>query len=1447
MAGFVATTRGTGGVNIATTTSTADLSEAINAPGVTDMAYDGSDGLLYLSTYSGDVLRFDPVAGSFLAPIHVGGELSSVAVSPDGSFLLVGQKETATDIHGNVTVEIDRVNLSTSAVARLSFAPQNPFPSLVGGIADLAVASNGQAIFTNSSSYADGWGFLQQFTAASAAAKDAIVAGSYGFGSNPGQLISEPAYLATSEHARYVLVAETNISAAPLDLYDSKSGKVVASLQLTDGFNHGAADVNETAALVVAATTAGTDVYDLHLKLVKSLTALDDSLVTATRFTPDGKELLALDESHNELRIFDTKAWAEVSDISLADSGWSNYVASQKTAVSSDGRFAFIQTANGFDSIDLKSSPATAPTPPATVNTPAVFSSPLSLLAPAIDPNAPTIRVTGQYTVTSDQHLSFDETHAAGFTMSFPGDSSSAALGIDGSVSIASADDDVTLVGAVDFVSYPATSLIKVDAGGSLQVNASGSGSQAYGASHASADLSNFTVENDGTWTVSGAKLAIGVQGVANHTSDSVRPGFSNSGTFHISGDTAVGVAGESFDFKNTNDFSVSGKQAVGVDLDFYGLGTTFSNSGEFSVNADDGASVGVRITGFYNGTDIAPFSIENSGTITADKAVLVYNSHQVAFDQTPRVILENSGVINGEIDLGTGHPIYVSPGGLGSQIINSGKIYGAIHFDDGDVLYDGSRGSQSGGIYLGAGDDRVLLGDDGETVHGGSGRDTIVGGDGNDVVDGGAGETSFSYETAGAGVTVSLATSALQNTGGGGSDTLVHVSDLIGSKYADNLTASGMNQSLEGGAGNDTLVAGSGAESLDGGTGTDTAVISGSSSGYTVTQTAFGAHVSGSSGTYELRNIEVVRFDDEQVVQGAAGQTLTARAAGDTMVGGAGNDTFYVASGLDAINGAGGNDTAIFAGASSDFQLSLSDGVVTVLGSGETTTLTNVETLKFDDRSVNSATIGAVLIGTDGPEILTGGNNDDTLVGLGGNDTLKGGAGNDLLDGGTGNDTLNGGAGNDTATYADATGGVTVNLQLTNAQSTGGAGVDTLTQIENLIGSNFGDALTAGNGGSSLQGMGGDDTLASGAGNDTLDGGGGNNTASYALAAAGVTVSLAISGPQNTGSAGTDTLISIENLIGSKFADTFTPGSGAEAIDGGAGMDTAVYAGPSTDYAISSNGPATTVTGDGQSDSLTNVEVLQFADEQLVITGAGATFTGRAAGDTLVGGAGADKLTGGAGDDTLVGNGGNDSLNGGGGTNTAVFHGNFAGYTIKQNNGVTKVTGPDGSDSLQKIQILQFDDRQVVNGSAGTTVHARSGGDTLVGGAGADTLVGSSHADTLIGGAGKDTLTGGGGDDHFVFTALGDSPVKTPDLITDWASGDLIDLSAIDADSKTSGHQAFHIGATSGHTGDVVVQYDAAHGRTVIDLYVNSDNKADAEIWLSGDHHGLSVADFLL
>ena len=143
-------------------------------------------------------------------------------------------------------------------------------------------------------------------------------------------------------------------------------------------------------------------------------------------------------------------------------------------------------------------------------------------------------------------------------------------------------------------------------------------------------------------------------------------------------------------------------------------------------------------------------------------------------------------------------------------------------------------------------------------------------------------------------------------------------------------------------------------------------------------------------------------------------------------------------------------------------------------------------------------------------------------------------------------------------ANYVDA-GGTSERILSSATQSvvqgagtfTGGSGNDTLT------GSNFDDILNGLAGNDILRALGGNDVIRGGAGNDTVDGGAGIDTASYSDATKAVKVSLAATGAQVTGGSGTDTLIAVENLIGSAYADTLTGNSGANVLNGGAGADT--------------------------------------------------------------------------------------------------------------------------------------------------------------------------------------------------------------------------------------------------------------------------------------------------
>jgi VCBS repeat-containing protein len=181
--------------------------------------------------------------------------------------------------------------------------------------------------------------------------------------------------------------------------------------------------------------------------------------------------------------------------------------------------------------------------------------------------------------------------------------------------------------------------------------------------------------------------------------------------------------------------------------------------------------------------------------------------------------------------------------------------------------------------------------------------------------------------------------------------------------------------------------------------------------------------------------------------------------------------------------------------------------------------------TISYQDGHTLIGTSGDdVLVAGTGDNILNAGDGNDVLTAGPGNNELHGGAGNDLLYSGPGNDLLDGGTGIDTASYAHATAGVTVDLSLIGAQNTIGAGTDTLTGIENLVGSNFNDTLTGDNNSNVITGGLGNDVLNGGGGDDLLIGGLGNNTL--------------------TGGPGADTFQWLKDNSGHDVITDFTPGT---------------------------------------------------------------------------------------------------------------------------------------------------------------------------------------------------------------------------------------------------------------------------------------------------------------
>ena len=678
--------------------------------------------------------------------------------------------------------------------------------------------------------------------------------------------------------------------------------------------------------------------------------------------------------------------------------------------------------------------------------------------------------------------------------------------------------------------------------------------------------------------------------------------------------------------------------------------------------------------------------------------------------------------------------------GGGGNDTItgNGNTRIGYRSASDGVTVQLGGIGSGTAQLTNGTGSPTDNVGMDTFTgvnaVHGSAYDDILMGSDttasteifrglaGNDTIYGGGGFDRLDYGNSGSGVTVTLdanGAGTVVNDGFNTVDTFAGIEQIRGSQHSDFLTGNQLNNFFQGDAGSDVI---------DGQGGFDTVDYGGSRAAGVVVTLGIGGVIGsgtgqdGYGGTDTLTGIESVQGSN-------FGDTLTGDDGGNTLRGQGGNDTLTGGAGADTLDGGAGIDTLSYESSTSGSGVNVS--LLTGAASGGDATgdlISNFENLQ-------------------------GSGYNDVLTGNAGNNFIGGGLGEDTLTGGAGADTLDGGAGIDTLSYESSTSGSGVNVNLlTGAASGGDATGDAISNFENLSGTRYADVLTGNGGNNQLRGGTGNNQFFGGAGNDTLIGGtqGGLldfNTASYASATNAITVHLsATSSVMGDASVGTDTLHSIDSIIGSNFGDFYTADNLVANQFGVVDPLLALI------NEFEGRGGNDSITGNG----FTRLRYLDASEAVTVdfISGQGRTISGADANvgvDTFTG---VSQVRGSShndelfGSDTLLvtevfrGQAGNDLIDGRGGQDRADYNGSNSGVTVTlgeigfagtaSDGFINAVTGLNGTDTLYNIE-------QIRGSNSG------------------DTLTGNSGDNRFIGLAGNDTINGMGGVDWVDYNIFGD------------------------------------------------------------------------------------------
>ena len=809
-------------------------------------------------------------------------------------------------------------------------------------------------------------------------------------------------------------------------------------------------------------------------------------------------------------------------------------------------------------------------------------------------------------------------------------------------------------------------------------------------------------------------------------------------------GNYLYGEAGNDWLIGSTRDAKIDGGDGTDT-VDFsnnaVGIEITLNNSSNGSIK-DIGASAATTVI----------LNVENIAGTQYKDIIAGDNSNNLligGYDHLASIVTANDDTISG----GAGADTIV--GDLMIDSVVAGNIYAGSDVlkggSENDTIYGDSSPILSTSVLSVSADQSVEYIIDTNptthvattlaTIHGGN--DTLQGGAGDDYLDGGSGFDTVDFSNSTSKVYVNL---SLNTAIGDGTDVVKNIENIIGSNatLGDTLIGNGLVNTISGSSGGDTLSGLDGNDTLDGKTGSDWVDYSYASS-VTVNLVSGTGIVSGSDSDTLISIENVIGSSGADILSGIQGTV-------NTLLGKDGNDLFYGSFDGDTLDGGNGIDTVDYANASGIIN-------VTLGGSNNSDKLISIENV----------------YGATGNDTLVGDSNDNVLDGRSGNDTLIGGSGSD---------TLIGGSGIDTADYSSSTNAINVNLT-TGSLSDGFGGIDTLSGIEIVKGSLFNDAMTGSNLSDTLIGNSGNDTFFASNGNDTYWG---NTQASYTdsnsdkidysssgtfgvdhmvahLSTASVAGSITTYSGANA-LISTDTVYSVEDIVGTSGNDTIIGGSGVintlfggagndvlsgnidgDLLDGGTGINLADYSSSTQNLIVDLSASLKNVYVLGSTPTSINADTL--SNIQQISSGAGNDkFIGNSADNIFMGGVGNDTFIGGAGNDTFIG-----------GTDT------------------THDSGMDTADYSSSITSIDADltrlSAQVIGNAVTDGTDTLYGIENIIGTAQADTLVGDANANILTGGAGDDTLKGNGGADQ-LYGGLGN------DTIFGGLDGDSIDGGAI-------------------------------------------------------------------
>ena len=299
-----------------------------------DMVHDAARSTIYI-TEGGNVLRYHVPSGTFLAPLALGGQLSGIDLSPDGSTLAVADRS------GTATEQwVTLVRLSDLAVTKAVMTKE----SGEDGMWTVAFGADG-TLFATARYAGSGWVPLRRLNLAT------MVWTKLG-NAYPHNRVNQNTMLAASGNGQTIAFAESNSSDGPWGNIDVASGTVTNR----DGYTNGTSWYNyEVAANVNASqyavpTYGGTYIYNSAFQKIGTIGTYASAQPVGVAYHPVEPLIYFPWTTTGQVRVYNAVSFAQVDAYDFQDvfQGNGNWAFQHgRTKLSRDGSLLMVSVTGG--------------------------------------------------------------------------------------------------------------------------------------------------------------------------------------------------------------------------------------------------------------------------------------------------------------------------------------------------------------------------------------------------------------------------------------------------------------------------------------------------------------------------------------------------------------------------------------------------------------------------------------------------------------------------------------------------------------------------------------------------------------------------------------------------------------------------------------------------------------------------------------------------------------------------------------------------------------------------------------------------------------------------------------------------------------------------------------------------------------------------------------------